>query len=338
MNFSQPPLATCIPVPAYLRAVRRFLDWCARFMLTQITPEWSVRISDHLPGSTPTRKAAIWPRYVAVSDLWYRHVSVLIRAARSRRASTSLEGQDPGISIDRRRLITRLRRQACQRTKNAGGSTTARGDRLSRISSGFATGASSAAIYTAARPGAVARLRRRHFVYDGSMESAAVKRPLFFPISDNRIPDRLAPSKGNDNYFSRSGRQSALPCGPFPVTLATRRVKRSRALRGRNPTRDTRPTGCADGAFKAAPATEWSGAHFRLSDQSYALNSKPGAALRLTPFPAAWRSPATGRFARARLDVLACLLGLARAVARQVSSMISCVDQPVDRRRVVIGP
>jgi site-specific recombinase XerD len=136
---------------AYLRAVRRFLSWCEdrQFELPRITPGAVGRYFNEIGGSTPSKKVHLAAIRAFFDVLVQRHVVILNPAlsVRTERYS-AVEGRTPEISVEQcRRLMGALQ----------GHSLVERRDRA----------VIAVLIYTAARAGAVAKLRLKDFVYDG---------------------------------------------------------------------------------------------------------------------------------------------------------------------------
>jgi len=156
---------------AYMRAVRRFLEWLpADLVLTQITPGMVGTYFSNHPGSPPTRKLHLAAIRGLFDLMVTRHVMVLNPAlsVRGERYQV-MEGKTPEISIDQaRRLIGSIKTTRATR-RNAAAVAGADDERPNTWN---VVGLRDRAIvgcliYTAARAGAIARLRRKHFVYDG---------------------------------------------------------------------------------------------------------------------------------------------------------------------------
>jgi integrase/recombinase XerD len=136
---------------AYLRAVRRFLSWCEeqQFELPRITPGAVGRYFGNIGGSTPSKKLHLAAIRSFFDVLVQRHVVILNPAlsVRTERYS-AVEGRTPEISVEQcRRLLGSLQ----------GYSVVELRDRA----------VIAVLIYTAARVGAVAKLRLKDFVHDG---------------------------------------------------------------------------------------------------------------------------------------------------------------------------
>jgi len=136
---------------AYLRAVRRFLTWCEQgdVPLHQITPGQVGSYLAGLPVSVPTKKQHLSAIRRFFDRLVARHVVVLNPAASVRAERYQVvEGQTPEISVAHaRKLLGSL----------AGSDVVSRRDRA----------LVGVLIYTAARVGAVCRLRLCDLRHDG---------------------------------------------------------------------------------------------------------------------------------------------------------------------------
>jgi integrase/recombinase XerD len=137
---------------AYLHAVRSFLHWIEeqQVELVRITPGLVGGYFDRLPGSVPTKKLHLAAIRAFFDVLVQRHVVILNPAlsVRTERYS-AVEGRTPEITVDQARkllasvepkLVIDLRDRALIATL----------------------------IYTAARAGAVAKLRLQDFVNEGT--------------------------------------------------------------------------------------------------------------------------------------------------------------------------
>jgi integrase/recombinase XerD len=138
---------------AYRRAVDRFLAWCEErgVTLTQVSPVVvGEYIRKQLVGAKPTKKLHLSALRHFFDQLVLRHVIVLNPAASVRAPKYSVvEGKTPALSVEQARLV------------------------LSAIDTGHVVGLRDRAIiailiYTAARVGAVAKLRLQD--YSGFLE------------------------------------------------------------------------------------------------------------------------------------------------------------------------
>ena len=140
---------------AYTHAVRRFLAWAeaAGSDLARLTPGQVGHYLDSLPGSIPTRKQHLAALRGFFDALVLRHVVVLNPAASVRAERYAVvEGKTPEITIEHARAL------------------------LASVDTGNVVGLRDRAviallIYTAARIGAVASLRRGSLTHDGSQWS-----------------------------------------------------------------------------------------------------------------------------------------------------------------------
>jgi integrase/recombinase XerD len=148
---------------AYERAVRRFLDWLApqQVPLTKITPGMVGRYFDQHPGSIPTKKLHLAAIRGLFDKLVNRHAMALNPAASVRGERYQvMEGKTPEISPDQaRRLLASIR--TSKEIPDTG--------KIAALPVGLRDAAVIATlIYTAARAGAVARLRMRDLTHDGT--------------------------------------------------------------------------------------------------------------------------------------------------------------------------
>ena len=137
---------------AYNLAVRRFLDWCqARGTgLVYITPGMLGAYFDAHPGSHPTKKQHLAAIRRLLDKLVTRHVIVLNPALSVRTERYQVvEGKTPEITIDQARILLR--------SIDASHPVSLRDRAIIGI-----------LIYTAARVGAVMRLKLRDVQHDGS--------------------------------------------------------------------------------------------------------------------------------------------------------------------------
>lgn len=137
---------------AYGLAVRRFFTWLEPHPLRieQITPGIVGQYFSHHPGSLPTRKLHLAALRALFDLLVTRHVMVLNPATSVRGERYQVvEGKTPEISIQQARQLL-----ASIKTVNA---VNLRDRAILGV-----------LIYTATRAGAIAKLRLRHFVDDGT--------------------------------------------------------------------------------------------------------------------------------------------------------------------------
>lgn len=137
---------------AYRHAVRQFLEWCEAHALElrQITPGLVGTYYDRLPVSIPTKKQHLAALRCFFDRLVLRHAVALNPAASVRGERYRLaEGKTPEITVEQERLLLgsiRVEDVAGQRDRAI----------------------VAILIYTAARIGAVAKLRIGGFTHDGS--------------------------------------------------------------------------------------------------------------------------------------------------------------------------
>jgi len=136
---------------AYSRAVTEFFRWLEPHgvQLDAITPGMVGRYLAQHPGSAPTRKLALAALRACFDVLVLRHVLILNPAAAVRGERYQVvEGKTPEASVTQlRNLLASI------------GTETVLGKRDKAV---IAT-----LVYTAARAGAVARLRRKDLIFDG---------------------------------------------------------------------------------------------------------------------------------------------------------------------------
>jgi integrase/recombinase XerD len=137
---------------AYMRAVQRFLSWseAEESDLARITPGMVGRYFDFLPISIPSKKVHLAAIRAFFDVLVRRHVIVLNPAlsVRTERYSVA-EGRTPQISVEQsRQLLTDIR--------------------LETVADYRDRALIAVLIYTAARAGAVAKLRLLDFMLDGT--------------------------------------------------------------------------------------------------------------------------------------------------------------------------
>lgn len=137
---------------AYTRVVRRFLDWChvRQIPLAEVRPLHVSDYLDALPVSPPTRKLHLAALRALFDALVTRHAVPLNLAASVRGEwHTAVEGKTPEITAEQARRL------------------------LASIDTGTVVGLGdkcvvAVLVYTAARAGAVARLRVKDVVDDGT--------------------------------------------------------------------------------------------------------------------------------------------------------------------------
>ena len=148
---------------AYERAVRRFLDWAApqQVPLAKITPGMVGRYFDQHPGSIPTKKLHLAAIRGLFDKLVTRHAMGLNPAASVRGERYQvMEGKTPEISADQARKLLASIRTSKEYPETG---------QITALPVGLRDAAVLATlIYTAARAGAVARLRMRDLTHDGT--------------------------------------------------------------------------------------------------------------------------------------------------------------------------
>jgi integrase/recombinase XerD len=190
---------------AYLHAVRRFLAWCEgrHAELTRITPGMVGAYFDGLSGSTPTKKLHLAAIRAFFDVLVQRHVVVLNPAlsVRTERYS-AIEGKTPEITVEQSRTLL-----ASIELKSVV-------DLRDRAVIGVL-------IYTAARAGAVAKLRMKDLAPDGA------QRVLRFAEKGGKaraIPVRHDLQKFLDEYLFAAALDEAPKESPLFRSAAGRRA------------------------------------------------------------------------------------------------------------------
>jgi integrase/recombinase XerD len=207
---------------AYQRAVTRFLIWVEPFdvSLERITPSLVARFIDEYPGSAPSRKLALAAIRSFFDLMTVRH-AVFMNPASSVRGERFqvIEGKTPEISRDQaRHLLSRI-----DTTRPVG----------KRDKAIIAT-----LIYTAARAGAVASLKVRDLVWDGTQyslrfaekggksRSIPVRADLQKIVLDYLSCLGELPSKDSPLFRSVSGRKGTLTADAIRGIDICRMMKR----------------------------------------------------------------------------------------------------------------
>lgn len=192
---------------AYFHAVKRFSNWCAerQLDLVRVAPADVGRYLDAMMVSTPTRKLHLAALRRFFDELVMRHVVILNPALSVRtERHQAVEGKTPEISIQQARRLLK----AIDFSHDVG--------RRDRAVIGIL-------IYTAARVGAVAKLRRSDFYWSGDQFC------LRFHEKNGKvreIPVRHDLSLTIVDYLEHSGIQYASPTAP----LFRSTVRKSRKL------------------------------------------------------------------------------------------------------------
>lgn len=191
---------------AYLHSVRLFSDWCQGrgLELVRVTPADVGRFLDSLPVALPTKKLHLAALRRFFDALVMRHVLILNPAlsVRSERYQV-IEGKTPEISIEHARRLLRS------------------------IDTSHVVGLRdfvviAILIYTAARVGAVARLKRRDFYESGDQSC------LRFHEKGGKvreIPVRHDLQQALERYLELSGLRYGEPSSPL-FRSAVRRTRR----------------------------------------------------------------------------------------------------------------
>jgi integrase/recombinase XerD len=207
---------------AYQRAVTRFLKWVepSDVSLERITPSLVARFIDEYPGSAPSRKLALSAIRSFFDLMTVRH-AVFMNPASSVRGERYhvIEGMTPEISRDQARQLL----SSIDTTRPVG----------KRDKAIIAT-----LIYTAARAGAVASLRIRDFVWDGTQyslrfaekggksRSIPVRHDLQILLLDYLSCLSESPSKDSPLFRSIAGRTGMITTAPIRGIDICRMMKR----------------------------------------------------------------------------------------------------------------
>jgi len=199
---------------AYLRSVRRFLAWCERdtMDLNRITPGMVGRYFDQLAGSLPSKKLHLAALRAFFDVLVQRHIVVLNPAlsVKTERYS-AIEGRTPEITVEQARKL------------------------LASIAVDSVVGLRDRAligvlIYTAARAGAVGRLRMRDFAQDGT---SFVLRFAEKGGKARSIPVRHDLQRFLQDYLFVAGLAGSVSDSPlFRTAAADRKTVTDRAMNG----------------------------------------------------------------------------------------------------------
>jgi integrase/recombinase XerD len=244
---------------AYLHAVRQFLAWAERAALSidRITPGMVGAYFDDHPGSVPTRKLHLAALRAFFDVLVNRHVIILNPAATVRgERYENVEGKTPEISRDQARAL------------------------LKSIDTSRAVGRRDKAIiatliYTAARAGAIANLRIKDFLWDGTqyalrfLEKGGKSRSI--PVRHDLQADLLAYLEG----FAWKSESSDAPL--FRSTIGRAGTLTSQSLRNidicrlvKRRLRDAAlPTHLSPHSFRVATVTDLLTQGVALEDVQY---------------------------------------------------------------------
>jgi len=244
---------------AYLHAVRQFLAWAERnaASIERITPGMVGAYFDGHRGSVPTKKLHLAAIRAFFDVLVNRHVMILNPAATVRgERYENVEGKTPEISRDQARAL------------------------LTSIDASQAVGRRDKAIiatliYTAARAGAIANLKIKDFVWDGTqyalrfLEKGGKSRSI--PVRHDLQSDLLAylesfawQSEPSDAPLFRSaiGRTGTLTAQPLRNIDICRMIKRR--------LRDAElPTHLSPHSFRVATVTDLLTQGVALEDVQY---------------------------------------------------------------------
>jgi integrase/recombinase XerD len=256
---------------AYLRCVRRFLDWVAPRQpeLARITPGMVGQYFDELTVSIPSKKLHLAAIRAFFDVLVQRHVVVLNPAlsVRTERYS-AVEGRTPEITVEQaRRLLASIRLESVIDYRDRA---------LIAV-----------LIYTAARAGAIAKLRLRDLVHDGAQFALRFAEK---GGKDRSIPVRHDLQGIVQEYLLVAGLESAPKDSPlFRTVDGARRLLTDRPLSGVDVCRMVKrrleaaglPTLISPHSFRGCTATDLLLQGVPLEDVQYLLGHADARTTRL---------------------------------------------------------
>ncbi len=256
---------------AYLRAVRRFLAWIEpqESELSRITPGLIGRYFDSLALlSTPSKKVHLAAIRSFFDVLVQRHVVLLNPASsvKTERFSVS-EGRTPEITVEQsRRLLAAIR--------------------LETVADYRDRALIAVLIYTAARAGAVAKLRLRDFTHDGTQfalrfsekggraRSIPVRHDLQGFLQDYLLVAGIEGEAKDTPLFRTLGVATRLSARPMNGVDVCRMVKRRLKSAGL-------PNAISPHSFRALVATDLLANNVPLDDVQYLLGHADARTTRL---------------------------------------------------------
>lgn len=256
---------------AYLHAVRSFLDWCQsqQIELARITPGMVGRYFDALALSTPSKKLHLSAIRSFFDVLVRRHVMILNPALSVRTERyAAVEGRTPEITVDQaRRLLASIALISAVDYRDRAVIATL--------------------IYTAARAGAIAKLKRKDFAHDGTQfvlrfaekggkaRSIPVRHDLENYLHEYLLfADAIGETPDSPLFRSASGRNGTLsPRGMTAIDIC-RMVKRRLQAAGL-------PTMISPHSFRSCAATDLLLQGVALEDVQYLLGHADARTTRL---------------------------------------------------------
>lgn len=256
---------------AYLRCVKRFLAWVTprEPNLARITPGLVGEYFDELPLSVPSKKLHLAAIRAFFDVLVQRHVVVLNPAlsVRTERYS-AVEGRTPEITVEQsRKLLAAIPLESVPDLRDRA---------LIAV-----------LIYTAARAGAIAKLRLRDFVHDGSQfalrfaekggkaRSIPVRHDLQGYIQEYLVVANFeGESKDSPLFRTVGGWSGTLTDRPLSGVDICRMVKRRLAVAGL-------PTLISPHSFRSCAATDLLLQGVALEDVQYLLGHADARTTRL---------------------------------------------------------
>jgi site-specific recombinase XerD len=247
---------------AYLHAVRAFLGWCelAEIELRNVTPGMIGRYFDEHPGSPPTKKLHMSAIRGFLDVLVLRHVIILNPAlsVRTERFS-SIEGKTPEITVEQARTL----RESIK---------------LNTVVDVRDRAIISTLIYTAARVGAVAKLRIADLTDEGHRMSIRFREkggkhrviPARTDLQDDleqylRLSAIYDIEPNGPLFRSAAGRAATLKTDPMSPVDICRMVKRRLAAANL-------PTSISPHSFRACAATDLLKQGVAIDDVQYLLS------------------------------------------------------------------
>jgi integrase/recombinase XerD len=254
---------------AYLHAVRRFLAWTEKLEieLVRITPGMVGRYFDEMPVSIPSKKLHLAAIRSFFDVLVTRHVVVLNPALSVRTERYSVvEGKTPEITVEQsRRLLSSIKLESVADLRDRAVIATL--------------------IYTAARAGAVAKLRIGDLVGDGlqlalrfvekggKARSIPVRHDLFVYLQEYLFVSGLEGERSDAPLFRTVG-NGLLTAKPMSGVDICRMVKRRLASAGL-------PTVVSPHSFRSCAATDLLLQGVALEDVQYLLGHSDSRVTKL---------------------------------------------------------
>ncbi len=256
---------------AYMRAVQRFLAWSEQRIpdLSKLTPGMVGRYFDELPIAVPSKKLHLAALRAFLDVLVQRHVLVLNPAlsVRTERYSV-LEGRTPEITVQQAKTLLNS-------------------IHLNTVIDLRDRAVIAVLIYTAARAGAVAKLRRKDFVDEGRRHSLHFSekggKVRLIPVREDLeryLLEYLAVAVTEDGspqsplFRTAGGRRSQMSDRPLSAVDICRMVKRRLQAAGL-------PTLASPHSFRACVATDLLNQGVALEDVQHLLGHSDSRVTKL---------------------------------------------------------